>query len=160
MSYDKLIRVHILVIKAANSFIRALVGRRLVLESKSTPLTNSIGYEGMSPAYSVQQSLKENEGKEVIPNQERNHSINLDKTWKESLQNPNLKLQEEKFYLLQKSTTKGRRILNNLSGFRSHPLTRDLVRRTSQAVICFKKMKPMKDSPEKRLLGMNYQKLW
>ena len=93
----------------------------------------------MCPTYSVQQNLKENERKKVITNQERNLSINLNKPWIESLQNPNLKLQEEKFYLLQRSVTKGRKILSNQSGFSSHPLTRDLVRKTSQAVNCLKK---------------------
>ena len=75
-------------------------------------------------------------------------------TRKESLQNPNLSLQEENLYFLQRSSTGGRRILTNLSGFRSHPLTRNSVKRTSQVVNCLKKMQPMKDSPEKRALGM------
>ena len=45
-------------------------------------------------------------------------------------------------------------MLTNLSGFGSYPLTRNLVKRTSQVVNCLKKMQPMKDSPEKRALGI------
>ena len=154
MPYNKMIRIQTIVMKAAKSFIKALGGRKLVLESKGTPMTNSIGYEGMIPAYAVTNGLRENEEKIVISDPEVNHSIQLENTRRESLKNPNLSLQEEYFYLLQRSTTGGRRILTNLSGFRSHPLTRDLVKRTSQVVNCLKKMQPMKDSPEKRLLGM------
>ena len=61
MPYDKLIRVHVLVLKAAKTFISALAERRLVLESGSTPLTNSIGYEGLCSAYSTQQNLERKE---------------------------------------------------------------------------------------------------
>ena len=47
--------------KADSTFILALGGRRLVLESKATSITNSIGYEGMQPAYAVTTGLGEDE---------------------------------------------------------------------------------------------------
>ena len=41
-----------------------------------------------------------------------------------------------------------------MSGCRSHPLTRNLLKRFSQAVNCLKKTNPMEDSPEKKTLGI------
>ena len=123
-----------------------------MLETKATSITNSIGYEGMQPAYAVSTSLGEDEANILIP--VVNHSIQLGNIRKESIQNPNLNLPEENFYFLQRSSTGGRRILTNMSGFRSHPLTRNLLKRISQVVNCLKKMHPMEDSSEKRTLGM------
>ena len=59
--YNSLIRIQTIVMKAASSFISALGGRRLVLESKATSITNSIGYEGMQRAYAVITGLGEDE---------------------------------------------------------------------------------------------------
>ena len=124
-----------------------------MLETKSTSITNSIGYEGMEPAYAVSTGFGTNEAKFSIP-RVVNHNIQLENKRKESLQNPNLNLSEQDFYFLQRSPKGGRKILTNMSGFRSHPLTRILLKRFSQAVNCLKKMHPMEDSPEKKTLGM------
>ena len=59
--YNSLIRIQTIVMKADSTFILALGGRRLVLESKATSITNSIGYEGMQPAYTVTTGLGEDE---------------------------------------------------------------------------------------------------
>ena len=154
--FNSLIRIQTIVVKVASYFIFALGGRRLMLETKATSITNSIGYEGMQPAYAVSTSLGEDEANILIP--VVNHSIQLENICKESIQNPNLNLPEENFYFLQRSSTGGRRILTNMSGFRSHPLTRNLVKRISQVVNCLKKMHPMEDSPEKRDLGMTVRR--
>ena len=58
------------------------------------------------------------------------------------------------FYFLQRSPKGGRKILTNMSGFRSHPLTRNLLKRFSQVVNCLKKIHPMEDGSEKKTLAM------
>ena len=75
-SLNSLIRIQTLVIKAASSFIFALVGRRLMLETKCTSITNSIGYEGMEQAYAVSTGFGTDEAKFWIP--VVNHNIQLE----------------------------------------------------------------------------------
>ena len=139
--------------KAASAFIFALGGIRLMLETKCTSITNSIGYEGMEPAYAVPTGFGSNEAIFLIP-RVVNHNIQLENKRKESLQNPNLILSEQDFYFLQRRPKGGRKILTNMSGFRSYPLTRNLRKRFSQAVNCLKKMHPMEDSSEKKTLDI------
>ena len=143
--FNSLKRIKTLVMKAASSFIFVLGGRRLMLETKCTSITNLIGYEVMEPAYAVSTGFGTNEAKCLIP-RVVNHNIQLENKRKESLQNPNLNLSDQDFYFLQRSPKGGRKILTNMSGFRSHPLTRNLLKRFSQVVNCLKKMHPMEDS--------------
>ena len=44
--FNSLIRIQTIVVKVASYFIFALGGRRLMLETKATSITNSIGYKG------------------------------------------------------------------------------------------------------------------
>ena len=53
--------------KAASAIIFALGGRRLMLEIKSTSITNWIGYEGMEQAYAVSIGFGTNEATFSIP---------------------------------------------------------------------------------------------
>ena len=151
--FKSLMRIQNLVIKAASAFIFRLGGRRLMLDVKCSSITNSIGYEGMEPAWAVSTGFGTDETKFLIP-RVTNHNIKMENKRKESLQNPNPILCEQDYYFLQRCPRGGRQILTNMSGCRSHPLTRNLLKRFSQAVNCLKKTNPMEDSPEKKTLGM------
>ena len=52
--------------KAASAFIFALGGLRLMLETKCSSITNSIGYEGMELAYAVSTGFGTDETKKFI----------------------------------------------------------------------------------------------
>ena len=124
-----------------------------MLGTKYSSITNSIGHEGMKLAYAVSTGFGTDETKFSIP-RVANHNIQMENKRKEILQNPNLILSKQDFYFLQRCTKGGRKILTNMSGFRSYPLTRNLRKRFSQAVNCLKKMHPMEDSSEKKTLDI------